>query len=217
MNWDEYAKNIGTTFFPTNILIKYSGSKILDVGCGIGRHLDSLGNRELKVGLEISIEALKKGRRFCTNVDFVQANAYEMPFRNSVFDTVIMIDVIEHLEYPERALEEIKRLLQDRGYLILQTPNYPVKRVYDFVNYINPRGWRKSFADDPTHVSKFSWRAIEKLVGEALSISESRTRNILLESKLGFLKGIKKSLLGKLIGQKTIIIARKERSINRST
>jgi len=208
INWDEYTKDIGTTFFPTNILIQYSGNRVLDVGCGFGRHLDSLGNRELKVGLEISIEALKRGRKLYTNVDFVQASAYEMPFKNSTFDTAIMIDVIEHLEYPERALKEIKRLLQEGGYLILQTPNYPAKRVYDFVNYINPRGWRKSFADDPTHVSKFSWKGIEKLVRQNFVILESMTRNILLERRFPLLMRFKKSLLGKCIGQKTIIIAK---------
>lgn len=207
-NWDEYAKSMGTTSFPTNILIKYSGGRVLDVGCGIGRHLGFLVNRELKVGLEISMDALKRGKELYKSASFVQASVYDMPFKNSIFDTAVMIDVIEHLEYPESALKEIKRLLKDGGRLILQTPNYPIKRIYDFVNYVNPRGWRRSFRDDPTHVSKFSWERIERLVRHNFVILESMTRNILLERRFSLLMRFKKSLLGKCIGQKTIIIAR---------
>ena len=102
---------------------------------------------------------------------------------------------------------EVARILQPRGCLILQTPNYPIKRLYDVINCIKPGGWRKSIRDDPTHVVKLSWKHIERLVRRDFVIIESRTRNILLESKLPFLLRFKRSWLGKLLGQKTIVVA----------
>lgn len=207
MDWDAYTKDMGATGFPQDLLLKFSGDYVLDVGCGIGQHLAVLGSRLTRVGVEISLEALRRARGLSDGVYFAQASAYGLPFSSSSFDTVLSIDVIEHVEHPVDLLREISRVLRPHGRLILQTPNYPIKRLYDVVNYMKPGGWRKSIRDDPTHVVKFSWWRIERLVMRKFVIVDSRTRNILLESKLPFLLHLKKSWLGKLLGQKTIVIA----------
>jgi len=208
VDWDAYTKDMGATGFPMDLLLRYSGNYVLDVGCGIGRHLVALGTKPLRVGVEISLGALKRAQVLSNEVLLVQADAYRLPFPSSFFDTVLSIDVIEHLEHPSDMLQEIFRILQPHGRLILQTPNYPIKRFYDVINCMKPGSWRKTIRDDPTHVVKLSWWQLERLVSDFVII-ESRTRNILLESKLPFLVRLKRYWIGKLLGQKTIIVAMK--------
>ncbi len=50
------------------------------------------------------------------------ATAYEIPLEDGSFDTVLMTEVLEHLEEPARGLAEAGRLLRPGGKLILTTP-----------------------------------------------------------------------------------------------
>jgi ubiquinone/menaquinone biosynthesis C-methylase UbiE len=205
--WEEYAAESGTTSFPHEILNRFCGKKILDVGCGNGKHLAGLKDKELKVGLEVSLKRLQEGLKNFPDIYFLLASAYRIPLKDRTVDTVIMIDVIEHLDDPSQALKEVVRVLDVGGRLVLQTPNYPIKRLYDFINYL--RGSRRSFKDDPTHVSKFTWTKIRNLISKFFVIEEISTRNVLGERRVISLQKIKNKSLGLLFGQKTIIIAQK--------
>jgi SAM-dependent methyltransferase len=52
----------------------------------------------------------------------VQLGSGDLPFKDSVFDAVISLDFIEHLDDDRRCLEEIARILKPSGRLILSTP-----------------------------------------------------------------------------------------------
>jgi ubiquinone/menaquinone biosynthesis C-methylase UbiE len=135
--------------------------------------------------------------------------AESIPFPSSYFDTVIAIEVFEHLEEPRVFLDESFRVLENNGVLIIQTPNYPVKRAYDFVYWL--LGRKGDPKDDPTHVSPQSFASLAEAVGrsgfEILSLSG---RNVFGENRLKFLKEMKFGRLAPYISQKAIIIARKK-------
>ena len=61
----------------------------------------------------------------------VFADGQSLPFRDASFDAVIATEVIEHVRYPYRLLEEIRRVLRPSGRVLLSTPNVaiPVNRV----------------------------------------------------------------------------------------
>ncbi|MGD9231784.1 MAG: class I SAM-dependent methyltransferase, partial [Desulfobacterales bacterium] len=108
IDWTAYAKEkkIGATSFPAEFLVNYSGDSILDIGCGTGKHLAQLRKKKLKVGIEVTIEWFK--RKIDSDAKYLLASAFELPFKSQSFDTVLMIDVIEHLKFPSDALQEIK-------------------------------------------------------------------------------------------------------------
>lgn len=210
-DWNSYTKSHqGATWFPEEILNQYAKGRILDIGCGIGKHLGSIKNFEEKYGIDPSELAIKEAKKEFPECKFIVGSAYNLPFADNFFDFVYSIDVIEHLKEPEKMLKEAKRVLKKGGIFILQTPNYPIKRIYDFINWINPYSWRKTLRDDPTHFSKFTYFKLKSILKKYFKILELMARNVLFEQRIKVLGKIKKNILGKILGQKLIAICQKE-------
>ncbi|MER3398619.1 MAG: class I SAM-dependent methyltransferase [Chloroflexota bacterium] len=99
--------------------------RMLEVGCGAGRFLRTIGRRrpgwEL-FGCDLSAVSLKAGRTFPEAAEYVLADAHRLPYRDAGFDFVLMVDVLEHLPRPEEALAEAYRVLRPGGRFHLLVP-----------------------------------------------------------------------------------------------
>jgi ubiquinone/menaquinone biosynthesis C-methylase UbiE len=71
----------------------------------------------LKVGIETDFERLRVGHLERRNVNFVCADASNLPFCQNSFETVVLIGVLPYLEKPLDALQEVHRVLSDRGHV----------------------------------------------------------------------------------------------------
>jgi SAM-dependent methyltransferase len=120
--------------------------KILDVGCGTGRHAIELTRRGYSVtGVDLSENMLKKARENAGNagfeIDFRQADARNLPFKGE-FDLVIMLceggfPLMETDDMNFQILESAARSLNNNGKLIFTTLNglFPLfHSVKDFIN-----------------------------------------------------------------------------------
>ena len=96
--------------------------KILEVGCIDGSFLRILEKESWECkGLELLQHMVKKGRKLGT--DIVQGDAQlKFPFKDK-FDVILAGEVIEHMVYPDRFLENCHGALKKNGILILTTPN----------------------------------------------------------------------------------------------
>lgn len=106
------------------------GSKILDLGCGSGDislMLASFGYRVYAADIVVNkLRYLVKKVEINNLYGLVYLcclNAYNLPFKDNQFDCVVLAEVIEHLEYPEKVIAEIKRISNKNGYIIISTPN----------------------------------------------------------------------------------------------
>lgn len=63
-------------------------------------------------------------RRLKPHCDFIQADALHLPYR-SEFDAVGAFDVLEHIDFDERALAEVLHVLKPGGTLFLTVPQHP--------------------------------------------------------------------------------------------
>lgn len=103
-----------------------AGQKFLDVGAGGGYFCYELQKRGgLAVGLDYSQFGVAFARSRFPGMDFRHASAYDLSqFEDSSFDAVTLLDVIEHLQQPVVALNQIKRVLKPNGLLVVTTDNH---------------------------------------------------------------------------------------------
>ena len=110
----------------------FADKEVLDMGCGAaGKSLYyvSLGARHV-TGVDIvehyraEAEAMAEQLGFSDRFTFVIGSAYEMPFEDKRFDTVIMNDFMELVDNPSAALREAMRLVRPGGRIFINFPPY---------------------------------------------------------------------------------------------
>jgi len=123
-----------------------TSKRILDIGCGTGRHAIELAKRGYQVtGIDLSESQLKRAQEKAkdenVHIDFQQADARQLDFRNE-FDLVIMLceggfSLMETDEMNFAILKNATQALKNDGKLILTTLNalFPLYHsVKDFMD-----------------------------------------------------------------------------------
>jgi len=118
------------------------GKKVLDVGCGTGRHSCAVSRFEgvLVVGVDINHDGLMEAHRklelekefntfkarWC---EFIVSDICSLPFEDMSFDLVICSEVLEHVANASRALGELARVLKPCGDLAISVPRSFPERI----------------------------------------------------------------------------------------
>lgn len=97
--------------------------RILDLGCGTGGTLPHLAPFGAAVGLDPAPEAAKYCRS--RGVPLVVGSGLELPFADASCDTVLAMDVIEHVPDDVTLLREVRRVLRPGGVLLVTVPALP--------------------------------------------------------------------------------------------
>ncbi len=86
----------------------------IEIGVGSGRFARELG---IKYGVDISKNMLKISKSRGINV--ILSDAHYLPFKNEVFSNVFLIFTLCFLKEPRKALDEVHRILKNKGKLII--------------------------------------------------------------------------------------------------
>jgi ubiquinone/menaquinone biosynthesis C-methylase UbiE len=100
------------------------GGTVLEVGCGSGMGLPYLqAHSHMAVGGDYTMELLREARRHLPDALLVRMDAQHMPFRDRVFDAVLMLEMIYYVADQEAAFAECRRILKPGGKLMVCLPN----------------------------------------------------------------------------------------------
>ena len=110
-HWRQYEQGHGYKVHADKVKNWVKEKKILDVGAGDGLITYLLGAK----GIDNEPTGVMLAQKRGANV--VLGDAYSLP--NEEFEAVTMIDVLEHLEFPDKALREARRTAE---YLYIVTP-----------------------------------------------------------------------------------------------
>lgn len=111
------VKSIMRELFPN---VKNQDIKVLDAAAGNG-HLTKWFYNE---GYSVTPVDVDNGQWALTDVkcEMVDLNK-PLPFASSLFDIVVSVETIEHVENPYQLIREFSRVLKTNGFLIITTPN----------------------------------------------------------------------------------------------
>jgi SAM-dependent methyltransferase len=115
-------------------------ARILEIGCGTGHNLAMLGRFGAVDGIELDAEARAvASRRLGRAVgDAALPDLPGIPDR--VYDLIALLDVLEHVEADQAALETIARKLRTGGRILLTVPAFPwMWSAHDVVNHHHRR------------------------------------------------------------------------------
>ncbi|GAB0174361.1 MAG: hypothetical protein HHAS10_02400 [Candidatus Altimarinota bacterium] len=100
---------------------KNHNEAILDAGCGDGRVVRMLSNAGFTniTGIDFNENVTTLS---VDNARFLCEDLTKTTFEDNVFDTIIILDVLEHFEFLEAPLSELRRILKPGGKLIVSMP-----------------------------------------------------------------------------------------------
>jgi len=102
----------------------YKKGRFLEVGCGEGGNLYLLNyNGSLIFGLDNCFEKLRFAKTKLLNVNFICADALNMPWKSASFDVILCRDVLHHILDKEKIIKEIKRICKTDGKILFVEAN----------------------------------------------------------------------------------------------
>lgn len=113
------------------------GQRVLDIGCGQGRHsFESLARGAQVVAADLDDVALKDVAQLGAamilegqspagaTLDCVRADALHLPFEDDSFDRIIASEVMEHIPDDAAAMREVHRVLKPGGIVAVTVPRW---------------------------------------------------------------------------------------------
>ncbi len=146
---------------------------ILEAGAGPGdlaaHILPAAGHAPRRyLGTDVSSEQVALARVTHPEYRFEPASIYDLPADDKSIDLVIACEVLEHLDTPERAIDELYRVC--RGKLLLSVPNEP---LWCMLNMVRGKYWSR-LGNTPGHLQNFTPRAIRQLCETRFVVEELR-------------------------------------------
>jgi SAM-dependent methyltransferase len=115
------------------------GDRVLDAGCGEGRHCFGVLERGARVvGLDLDAGSLRLAsralRRRAAELgslgEMLQGNTFRLPFRDATFDAVICSEVMEHVHDYRAAARELARVTRPGGRVAVTIPTATSEQLY---------------------------------------------------------------------------------------
>ncbi|GAA2100072.1 MULTISPECIES: demethylmenaquinone methyltransferase [Brevibacterium] len=120
----------------TETVAPQPGEEILDLAAGTGTSsvpFAQAGAHVIAGDISEGMLAVGRERQRGHDIEFVHADALDLPFEDEVFDTVTISFGFRNVADPDRALAEMLRVLRPGGRLVIAEFSQPVFRPFDVV------------------------------------------------------------------------------------
>lgn len=168
MPWEQYQEHIFREMSTEDVLddpvqrqrvevIKKwigTGKKVLDIASGWGGIASEIKEQGNDVTILDLPNVIKRAKELHPQLKFLEGSVLAIPI-DEKFNIVVATEIIEHVLDLDRFFSEIYRVLEDKGKLIVTTPN--MSRPYNIVSLIknHTTGW-EYFGDPIIHCRHFT-------------------------------------------------------------
>lgn len=108
---------------------------VLDAGCGMGRFMEvalNFGAEVIGVDLSLSVEVAQQNLKKRKNYHLIQADIFNLPFKNNTFEAVYSIGVLHHTPNTKKAFIKLPPLVKKNGKLAIWVYGENTFRPYDY-------------------------------------------------------------------------------------
>ncbi|MBZ9628919.1 class I SAM-dependent methyltransferase [Psychroflexus sp. CAK1W] len=167
-----------------NLINKIEVSNAHEIGVGEGYSTEKLKKYfKTFTASEFLPDLVSRAKNRNPDIEIFQENIYELKFNDEEVDLTILLEVLEHLDYPKLALKELKRI--SKKYLIIGVPREPIWRVLNMSRF----KYLSSLGNTPGHLNHWSKKSIVRLVnenfGEVIAVENPLPWTIVLAKKKG--------------------------------
>ncbi len=118
-NWYKCRSNYASESL-IDFAVSHSGDKILDAGCATGDYMQRLGKLGFHcAGVDTNSDYVDMAKQKGLDAQVMDAKHLEFPDKS--FDTILLFEVLEHVDKPEEVLTEVRRVA--RKNVLITVPN----------------------------------------------------------------------------------------------
>ena len=132
----EWKDNFNFYFEPIiNKDLFLKNKTVLEVGCGKGRHtfyISEVAKEVVAIDFGKSVDVAFINNKDKNNIYFMQADIYNLPFKENYFDFVFSIGVLHHLPTPEQGFRKLVGLVKNGGGMLIYVYHSFSKKTFNY-------------------------------------------------------------------------------------
>ncbi|MFX0205487.1 MAG: class I SAM-dependent methyltransferase [Candidatus Hodarchaeota archaeon] len=156
------------------LIVSVKPGNMLNIGCGEGFDIkriyeSGITNFGYCYGLDLNFDSLKIAKKNLTNLRFhaVMGDIYYLPIKLDRFNVILCLEVLEHLNYPERALKEISQHFN--GWCIFSVPNEPLYRLTRMIVF---KQNILKLGNNSAHINRWSKNKFSHLIRKFFTVDD---------------------------------------------
>jgi ubiquinone/menaquinone biosynthesis C-methylase UbiE len=165
-NKNPIAKYLVNKFYQgvENCVKHTGGGQYHEIGCGEGysceRIINFLPESSSYSASEIEDRNIESAKERNPDIQIMKESVYELPYEDNSLDNIFLLEVLEHLDDPIKALSEISRVA--KNHIIISVPREPLWCAMNLVRgkYIT------SLGNTPGHIQHWSKTKFIKLISQ---------------------------------------------------
>jgi ubiquinone/menaquinone biosynthesis C-methylase UbiE len=145
-----------------NCVKQTGGGHYHEIGCGEGFSCEKIINFLPKdshyTASEIEDRNIEFAKKRNPAIQITKESVYELPYEDNFLTNIFLLEVLEHLDNPKKALAEISRVAKD--HVIISVPREP---LWCFMNFARGK-YVSDFGNTPGHIQHWSKRKFIELI-----------------------------------------------------
>lgn len=179
--------------------------KVLDIGVGDAVYESMLpANLRKKCqffGVDISTKQIKRAKKYLFDGKVLDLNMQKLPYPKHFFDLIIISEILEHIFYPDKILQNADYVLRPGGFILLTFPNSGALQLRLSL-LLTGKSVLLNYPENQQHIRFFTTEDITNMLGKNYQVLKEKGLSSFLFDRWNFFAKIPMPRILEVIGNK---------------